>query len=817
MPSPYDALFEQAGKAHNVDPDLLRAIADQESAGDPTVTSSKGAGGLMQIMPRTAQRLGVDPYKPEQAVDGAARLLSEAMDRNGNIEDAVAEYHGGPNRKLWGPKTRGYQKAVLAKYGGADADAAPPSAAESVIFGDAKPTSQGPSAAEGVLFGDAAPKPTPQAAPDAAQMTSQGAGEVGYTKGPGSLDETQTKLLGTFEKGAFIDRDQTPGSVRNPLWITADTSENDVPPGAYYVTRGKDAMLLRKDGGDQKGAAERLASGGWRGLSDVMLSGVNLLPGTDDSTLKNRWNAEQMAYDAGQKGDLISGAGRFVGQAIGAAVPIGGAEAVGAKVLGGPVAKFILGKAGAEMAPGAAKFLLRGSSLAAKGAAEGAAAGALTSSANPEPVGEQAAKGALAGAVLGPALPAVSGAGEGAANAVRDFAERWTYGGREKAVDRLIGQVAPKGYSLNTDELVPGSYPTLAEAAGESGISALERNARTNPKLAQVFSERMDQNAAARREYFDRIAKDPEAVSDAEAAREAATGKLRDAAFKGAKEADPSGVIAKIDETLKGPAGQRDVVVKALSNIRAKLDTGEGPQTDVQQLYGIRKAIGDMLDPLGPAETKGAVLAKSELMGVKDALDKAIEQAAPGFKGYLKAYSDLSKPIDEMKLLQSLKLTDQNGNITLAKVNSALDKITAKRAAGGANKEKSVSPDTLQALTNLRDDLKRAANITKGKAAGSDTAQNLALSQLAEGGGVPVGVSTALNAKVPGAGLVLGAANKAAAGQNEKLLQQLSSRLLNPTQVRPVALPARKLRLPMGDVAIPAIGGVAAPNLTSRQ
>lgn len=937
----YTPLFEEAGRKYNVDPDLLRAVAHQESRFNPKAVSPQGAEGLMQIMPPTAKALKVNPRNEAEAIDGAARLLSEALDRNGNVEDAVAEYHGGPNRKIWGPKTRRYREEVLAKYQGAapiDSSVSGAPDADAVLFGDAPPAKAeakaGASPADDILFGDKAPAQEATGSTPFRELKSG-------AKVPGFLSKEQDTLYASLNKGGGYKPNDPDGSPYNPFFMQDDAAEANVPPGAYYVTR--DGTFKRAAGGAEPEGMVKVGRGLARGAGDVGLSIANLMPGSDDSTIKNRMMTNQAVYDADLKGDPVAGLARFTGQAVTAAPALAGIEAATAPMLArSAIGKFALGEAGTQMAPGVARLLTRGSSLATKGAISGAEGAGLVSSASDAPLPEQLGVGAVTGGILGPVLPAVAGKAVQAGAGVRDIAERFTYGGREKAIDRLISDVAPQGMNLDTRILVPGSYPTLAESAGEAGVSALERNARTNPKLAQVFQDRMDQNAIARKEFFEKIAKDPEAITAAETAREAATGKLREKAFQSAGAADPEPVLAKIDEILKSPSGQRDVVVKALTNLRGKLvsgvaaesaemgSQGSGPsgkslsgllsrskegelrglvddsgkvhvwdaaqethgdaarrlgipydvskkdnriwvrlddgvpvvemaeglkpptsylkdpniyfdvpghgvisgpeyaatmgatkakpsgQTDVQQLYGIRKSIDDMLSPMGSSEAKGSQLATRELMDVKAALDKAIEKAAPGFKDYLKTYSDMSKPIDEMQLLQSLRLTDQHGNITLAKINNAIDKIETKRKAGGTSKEKSVSKDTLDALKALQADLKRAANISKGKAGGSDTAQNLTMQKFAEGGGVPLGVSTILNAKVPGAGLVLGAANKAMSGQNDKMLGQLSSRLLQPTPLKAVVVKPVKDPGPVTRIALPALGGMALSRIIGQ-
>jgi peptidoglycan DL-endopeptidase CwlO len=93
---PYGELFERAAAAHGVDAALLAAMARAESGFDPRAVSRAGAQGLMQFMPGTAAGLGVDPWDPGSAIDGAARYLRSNLDRFGTVELALAAYNAGP-------------------------------------------------------------------------------------------------------------------------------------------------------------------------------------------------------------------------------------------------------------------------------------------------------------------------------------------------------------------------------------------------------------------------------------------------------------------------------------------------------------------------------------------------------------------------------------------------------------------------------------------------------------------------------------------------------------------------------------------------
>jgi cell wall-associated NlpC family hydrolase len=94
--SAYASLFAASGARHGVSPALLTAVARAESGFNPAARSPAGAQGLMQFMPATARGLGIDPWKPEQAVDGAARLLKSHLAEFGSTELALAAYNAGP-------------------------------------------------------------------------------------------------------------------------------------------------------------------------------------------------------------------------------------------------------------------------------------------------------------------------------------------------------------------------------------------------------------------------------------------------------------------------------------------------------------------------------------------------------------------------------------------------------------------------------------------------------------------------------------------------------------------------------------------------
>jgi soluble lytic murein transglycosylase-like protein len=117
---PYADVFASAASRYGLPPALLAAVAKVESGYNPQAVSPAGAQGLMQIMPGTARGLGVNPFDPSQAIDGAARLLSGNLREFGSLPLALAAYNagGGAVRKYGGippfVETRAYVPKVQA-------------------------------------------------------------------------------------------------------------------------------------------------------------------------------------------------------------------------------------------------------------------------------------------------------------------------------------------------------------------------------------------------------------------------------------------------------------------------------------------------------------------------------------------------------------------------------------------------------------------------------------------------------------------------------------------------------------------------------
>jgi soluble lytic murein transglycosylase-like protein len=124
----YDALIEENAAVHGVNPHLVRAVIQAESAFNPRALSHKGAMGLMQLMPQTAAELGVlDPYNPAENIRAGVVYLKGLLTKFAqNVELALAAYNAGPRAvQKYGAippyrETRDYVSKITSKV-----DAAP--------------------------------------------------------------------------------------------------------------------------------------------------------------------------------------------------------------------------------------------------------------------------------------------------------------------------------------------------------------------------------------------------------------------------------------------------------------------------------------------------------------------------------------------------------------------------------------------------------------------------------------------------------------------------------------------------------------------
>jgi hypothetical protein len=98
----FDAVVQEASAVHNLSPDLVRSVIQVESEFDQFAVSSKGARGLMQLMPATARRFGVtNAFDPRQNIMAGCQFLRYLLDLfDGDLSLALAGYNAGENAVL---------------------------------------------------------------------------------------------------------------------------------------------------------------------------------------------------------------------------------------------------------------------------------------------------------------------------------------------------------------------------------------------------------------------------------------------------------------------------------------------------------------------------------------------------------------------------------------------------------------------------------------------------------------------------------------------------------------------------------------------
>lgn len=90
------SLVERAGSKYRINPDLIKAIIKVESDFNPEAVSPKGALGLMQLMPETAQRWGVSRvFDPEENLEGGIQHFKSLLEQFGDLRKALAAYNAG--------------------------------------------------------------------------------------------------------------------------------------------------------------------------------------------------------------------------------------------------------------------------------------------------------------------------------------------------------------------------------------------------------------------------------------------------------------------------------------------------------------------------------------------------------------------------------------------------------------------------------------------------------------------------------------------------------------------------------------------------
>jgi hypothetical protein len=245
-------------------------------------------------------------------------------------------------------------------------------------------------------------------------------------------------------------------------------------------------------------------------------------------------------------------------------------------------------------------------------------------------------------------------------------------------------------------------------------------------------------------------------ANTADAAREARREVAPDqyGAFKGEQPVDASGLLQTIDAAMNSPrAAKSSSITTALKSVRDSLFDADGNlETQPSRLYGARQNLTDLLDRSKGVgdEAKKLQAATVILTDLVPEFDSTIGGGAPRYSGYMNAYREASKEVNQQEFLQKYtegtsgkKITGGDGYLIPNRVQGMLNDILQEQKKTGPNAAKSLTDEQIQNIINVRNEL-AASTLRDRRAAvrGSDTFQML--KREAEKGAGPLG--TALRA-----------------------------------------------------------------------
>jgi len=422
--------------------------------------------------------------------------------------------------------------------------------------------------------------------------------------------------------------------------------------------------------------------------------------------------------------------------------------------------------------------------------AQGAGMGALSGVLTPEKVGltpeqykEDKAQNIGIQGTLGAAIPFAGGVLKTGYNVGKALVEPLYTGGREKIIGRALreyaGNEAEKAVAnlKEAKELVKGSMPTVGEAAGVPSLAAAQRSATAvSQEATNTMAARQVAQNEARAAALHQLAGTEGERAALNLTRESTAEDLYKAAFGKKMTLNPE-LTKEVNQLVQTPA-IKDAMKQAQVNAKNLGIDINNPKGSIQGLHQTKLAIDDAIERLKKPDMStaeknkmaGLVAAKNRLVGFLEN-----DQISPEYKVARETYAAMSKPINEMDVIQGI-------------ANKAINPLNEKMYAGkfAQNLENiapnAVSPEKLNALNAIKQDLARSQFAENaGRGVGSDTIQKLAYGNMLNQINLPNllrrrGLAeTAGNLMARASDVVYGKANK-------ELANQFAQTLLNPQQ-----------------------------------
>lgn len=702
--------FDDALAAEKVDPkiaEIARSIYQQESgSGKNTKTSNAGAVGGMQIIPATFKGVADKDWSiddPTQNARAGIRYVKQLYEQaGGDPALTAAGYYGGPG---------GLEKAR-----------------------------------RGVAVSD----PRNPNAPTTLQYGEQVAARIPKERGM-----VQRAVEAVIPSAQAAERQY----IQDPEILAQLEGKGDASGGAAF---GVYAPGRRKAENNTPNATDAIIMGGARGVKDVIDTGAGILSklgGKDEAErvrLMNEQGKKEFRDEYG--GSSLASLAR-VGGNVGATLPAGPMLGAAAKALGAPRLANAFASGGFSVGPGGAPATNMLARIAG-GAGTGYVSAGLV-----DP--NSANTGALVGGVLPPAIRVAGAIGGGTVGAMRGLSDMATTAGQGRIAENVLRSSAtnPEAAAAalaRAKPVLPGSNPTMGQAANDPGLAQLERTLLNNPEVAPGLQARFAEQRAARTGAIDDVA-----------ASGPKSGSYYDDIKEGrrvfAKEDYDKALNARIDPAVAEEMApqiadlvQRPSIKSAMQDAkRLAAETGEsiGDVGSVRGLDWVKKALDNKISMAG---TPGSGIGKADLAALnqtKKDLMATIEQLSPGYKEANDNFAAMSRQINSMDVARSLdksytpvaanfgQSAKEQGNAYMKALTQAQDSVKKSTGMDRPISQVMNTRDIAQ-LEGVGKDLARKQYAeSAGRATGSDTAQNLMSQQLIqrimEGAGLPAGATSA--------------------------------------------------------------------------
>jgi hypothetical protein len=390
-------------------------------------------------------------------------------------------------------------------------------------------------------------------------------------------------------------------------------------------------------------------------------------------------------------------------------------------------------------------------------------------------MGSNARTGALIGTGVGAFAPVVGQAVEKGYRAGKAIIEPFLESGKEKILGRFLremsgGEEAKAMRNLaNVQELVTGSQPTAAQAAGVPSLAALERTAiATSPVAGNLMAQRQLQNTQAQANALRNIAPASRTSKYVDFREQVADDLYSDALKPLNLGTLDDKTSAQINNLIKRPAIKDAMEVAKETSANRGMDIAD-PAGSMLGLHRTKIALDKKIGEVKARYERDKIKSASGdeldgLMNAKTGLLNFMEKISPTYKTARVNYERLSKPIEQLESIA--KLADKS-------ISPETEKIYISQFSKGLKELKQsgvVSDRQIARLEAIKQDLARGKFAAEaGKGVGSDTVQKLAYTNLMNETGLPISASNRLGKFVYG-------------DVNEELRNKLAEAMISPQE-----------------------------------